>query len=173
MLSSCAAVKVLAREHPEWLDVVRACYNQAEETEEFAGAWVRRRLGRWFPSLRTLAQYGILEKVDISRGGRRAYYRMPDREGVEKALRELGIPVEPRKIHIKKDDLEATIRPAQAKPEELTIGQPPTPAELARRQALVTQILAKRQQRVIVPLTTADLVRKTRREERRPHAPAR
>jgi hypothetical protein len=65
--------------------------------------------------------------------------------------------VGPRKIHIKKGDLETTIRPAQVKPEELTIGLPPTQAELARRQSLVAQILAKRQQRVITPLTTADL----------------
>ena len=173
MLSPYAAVKVLARENPEWLDVVRACYDQAEETEEFAGAWVRRRLGRWFPSLRILGRYGILEKVDVSRGGRRAYYRMPDREGVEKALRELGIPVEPHKIHVKKDGLEATMRPAQAKLEERTAGQPPTQAELARRQALVAQILAKRKQRVIVPLSTADLVRQARREERKSHASAR
>jgi hypothetical protein len=91
MLSSYVAVKALANKHPEWLDVVRACYDQANQTQEFAGAWVRRRLGHWFPSLRTLARYGILEKVDTSRGGKRAYYRMPDREGVEKAMQELGI----------------------------------------------------------------------------------
>src|SRR5262249_31740115 len=35
--------------------------------------------------------YGILEKVgETARGGRRAYYQMPNREGVERALRELG-----------------------------------------------------------------------------------
>ena len=91
MPSGNAAVKVLARERPDWLDAVRACYEEAGQVEEFAGAWVLQRLGRWLPSLRLLATYGILEKVDTSRGGRRAYYRMPDRDGVGAALRELGM----------------------------------------------------------------------------------
>jgi hypothetical protein len=91
MQSAYRAVKVLARERPEWLDVVRACYDEAAVTDEFAGAWVVKRLGRWFPSLRILGRYGILQKVDSSRGGRRAYYRMPDREEVGRALRDLGV----------------------------------------------------------------------------------
>ena len=90
MLSSYSAVKVLASEHPEWLEIPRACYDVADEAEEFAGTWVVNHLGRWFPSLRILARYGILEKVGTTRGGRRAYYRMVDREGVGTALRELG-----------------------------------------------------------------------------------
>jgi hypothetical protein len=90
VLSGGAAVKVLAREHPDWLDVVRASYEEAGQSDRFAGAWVCQRLGRWVPSLRMLAAYGILEKVDTSRGGRRAYYRMPARQEVGKALRELG-----------------------------------------------------------------------------------
>lgn len=93
MLSSYIAVKAIANEHPEWLDVVRACYDQAGQTQEFAGAWVCRRLGRWFPSLKMLARYGILEKVDTSRRGKRAYYRMPDREGVRNAFQDLGMLV--------------------------------------------------------------------------------
>ncbi len=173
MLSSYAVVKIFAKEHPEWLDVVHACYNQAEETQEFAGAWVCRRLGRWFPSLRVLARYGILEKVDIARGGRRAYYRMSDRKGVGKALQELGIPVEPHKIDIKRDNLGTVNGPAQVKPQGMTIDQSPTQAELARRQALIAQILAKRQQRVIGPLTSVDLVRKARREARTSQASTR
>ena len=68
----------------------------AERAEEydgiFAGAWVvdelaRRGHGRWVPNLRLLVSYGLLEKSGSStRGGRRAYYRMPDRVGVAKAM---------------------------------------------------------------------------------------
>ena len=91
MLPTVSAIKALALDHPDWLDVVQACYYQALETNEFAGAWVLRRLGRWVPSLRMLASYGILEKVDTARGGRRAYYRMPNREEVGQALRDLKV----------------------------------------------------------------------------------
>ena len=90
MPSAYTAVREIAVERPEWLAVIRACYEVANETDEFAGAWVLNRLGRWVPSLRTLATRGILQKVDTSRGGRRAYYRMPDRGGVRSALEELG-----------------------------------------------------------------------------------
>ena len=88
----------LAKEYPnyrnpydngnDWLVIVRRCYEITEKTEEFAGAWIAK--DGWFPSLRTLARYGILVKLETSRGGRRAYYKMPDREGVGRALRELG-----------------------------------------------------------------------------------
>lgn len=90
MPSSYTAVKEIAREKPEWIAVVQACYEVAGKTEEFAGAWVLKRLGHWVPSLRTLASRGILQKTDTSRGGRRAYYCMPNREGVGRALEELS-----------------------------------------------------------------------------------
>lgn len=74
----------------DWLKVVRACYDLALEVKVFAGTWVADRVG-WFPSLRTLVKYGILEKVGKTvRAGRRAYYRMPDPDGVRRALEELG-----------------------------------------------------------------------------------
>lgn len=44
-------------------------------------------------------------------------------------------------------------------------GQPPTPEELARRKVLVARILAKRKERVIAPVTSAELVRRARKEE--------
>ena len=72
----------------DWLLVVRGCYVTAEYSEEFAGSWIADK--GWFPNLRTLAKCGIIEKAGTARGGKRAYYRMPDREGVGKALRELG-----------------------------------------------------------------------------------
>jgi len=75
----------------DWLKVVKACYEEAVKAREFAGSWVANRVG-WFPGLRTLVKYGILEKVgETVRAGRRAYYRMPDPEGVKRALEELGI----------------------------------------------------------------------------------
>jgi hypothetical protein len=63
-----------------------------EHGGEFAGSWVvdelgRRGRARWIPNLRILVGYGLLEKSGPStRGGRRAYYRMPDRLEVEQAL---------------------------------------------------------------------------------------
>jgi len=96
MLGAEEAVLLLGREHPAWLPVVQACYEEAARPGRFAGAWVLRRLGQWRPGLRLLVRYGILEKVgETTRGGRRAYYRMPDREGVGRALRELGLVSSP------------------------------------------------------------------------------
>jgi hypothetical protein len=90
------AVRRLALEYPDWLPVLEAAASVAADLEsqggEFAGAWVvnelaRRGLPRWIPNLRILVSYGLLEKSGPStRGGRRAYYRMPDRAGVVKAL---------------------------------------------------------------------------------------
>jgi hypothetical protein len=92
------AVRRLAIEHPEWLPVLEAATAVSARVEdhgghEFAGAWVvdelaRRGLHRWIPNLRILVSYGLLEKSGPStRGGRRAYYRMLDRPGVEDALK--------------------------------------------------------------------------------------
>jgi len=90
------AVRRLAYEHPDWLPVLEAAAAVAANVEEyggeFAGAWVVDELGRrgrprWIPNLRILVGYGLLEKSGPStRGGRRAYYRMPDRVEVERAL---------------------------------------------------------------------------------------
>jgi len=90
------AVGRLAREHPDWLPVLEAAVAVAANAEahggEFAGAWVVDELGRrgaprWIPNLRILVSYGLIEKSGPStRGGRRAYYRIPARAEVEKAL---------------------------------------------------------------------------------------
>jgi len=93
------AVLRLARERPEWLPVLDAACSCARVAEpyggEFAGAWVIDELARttgvrWLPGLRTLVSFGLLEKSgETVRGGRRAYYRMPDPGGVAQALREV------------------------------------------------------------------------------------
>lgn len=90
------AVRRLAVEHPEWMPVLEAAVAVAERSEphggEFAGAWVldevRAHGGpNWFPNLRILASHGLLVKSGAStRGGRRAYYRMPDRADVTRAI---------------------------------------------------------------------------------------
>ena len=94
------AVMSLAFERPDWIPVLRAAHTQAQKTEpfggRFAGSWVLDELARqtgtkaWRPGLRLLVAWGLLEKAgDSTRGGRRAYYRMPDPNGVNEALREL------------------------------------------------------------------------------------
>ena len=76
-----------------------------------------------------------------------------------------------RKIRVKKEDLDALIKPARVKEKpmdkERADFQPVTQEELARRDTLVARILAKSNERSIAPLTTADLVRKARAKERR------
>ena len=81
--------------------------------------------------------------------------------------------VGPRAIRIKQEDLDAMIRPVGARPRDTRPdGAPvsferPSDAELARRQALYEEIVALRPKGTIAPLTTADLVRMAREEERR------
>jgi excisionase family DNA binding protein len=76
-----------------------------------------------------------------------------------------------RTIRIKKADLPRIITPAQTKEVSMEKHpppfQPPTEEELARRKRLVEQILSKSEERSIAPLTTADLVRQARAQERR------
>jgi len=89
------AVKRLARERTKWLPIVEACLEEEKRTNgDFAGTWVleaaKKRGIQWFPNLRVLVSYGILQVKDRSRGGRRAYYTMLDPEGVQKALQEIN-----------------------------------------------------------------------------------
>jgi excisionase family DNA binding protein len=77
--------------------------------------------------------------------------------------------VGPRGIRIREEDLQAAIRPARERneasvQEERISSVPPSPQELARRQALVATILKNREERRIAPLTSADLVRRAREE---------
>lgn len=89
----------LAAERPDWIPVVRAALERARANErfggEFAGSWVVKDLRvngtlSWIPNLRFLISYGIAEKSgESTRGGQRAYYRLPDPEGIQRALEEL------------------------------------------------------------------------------------
>jgi hypothetical protein len=100
-VSTREQVQRLASDRPDWLPILRAAVTVAELAEQyggqFAGRWVLEEWIRttnpevpWRPGLRTLAAYGLIEKAGAStRGGRRAYYRMGDRAGVDKALAEL------------------------------------------------------------------------------------
>jgi hypothetical protein len=62
---------------------------------KFAGAWVRGECARrgiafhqtW---LGRLVRHGLLIKEDDARGGHRRYYRIGDRERVERVLTEAG-----------------------------------------------------------------------------------
>jgi excisionase family DNA binding protein len=76
----------------------------------------------------------------------------------------------PRSIRIKREDVGAAIRPARPEREvTLDPGQTPatrpSPQEIARRKALVAEILELRRQAVIAPLGTADLVRRAREQQ--------
>lgn len=91
--SYVATIRFL-RDHPDWLPILKACLSEAWRTGEhgFAGAWVLQEAKitgnvRWFPNLRPLVTAGILERRDVTRGGRRAYYVMLDAQGVEAAIK--------------------------------------------------------------------------------------
>lgn len=76
--------------------------------------------------------------------------------------------VGPRSLRIKREDLDRMIRPHRGSDpsliEQLQIRRP-SAEELARRQALVRQILANREERAIAPLTSVDLIAEVREQE--------
>jgi hypothetical protein len=99
------AVATLVAERPDWIPVLEAAIAVSDRVEEhggeFAGAWVidelERRAGHrtWLPNLRVLVTYGLVEKAgESTRGGRRAYYRMPAKKAVMDALSH----VKPRRV---------------------------------------------------------------------------
>jgi repressor LexA len=93
-LSIIDKVKFLSFEHPEWIEVLRACLSVAKRTGglKIAGSWVYMELQdrqvEFLPNnLRLLVRVGLLQKVgDSTRGGHRAYYLLPDIAILEKAL---------------------------------------------------------------------------------------
>jgi repressor LexA len=92
------ATVALLREFPHWRGVISAALEEAKTitSDRFAGKWVLDRAKKhgvnWIPNLRKLVSYGILKKEgESTRGGARAYYSMPDTNGVEQALKEVTI----------------------------------------------------------------------------------
>lgn len=88
MPTAYKGTKRMIKEHPNWLPVIEAALECAKENGEFPGSWVLEKVKKWYPGLRILVRYGILKHEDTTRSGRRAYYTMPDQEGVRKALQE-------------------------------------------------------------------------------------
>ena len=96
LLSGYEAVKKLSTEYFDWIPIITFALEQAKlsKGQEFAGKWVlekAREKGIVKTNLKRLVKYGILKKERTVRKGRRAYYTMPDPEGVERALKELKI----------------------------------------------------------------------------------
>lgn len=93
-------IKRLAKERPDWIPIAEVCLDEAKSiTGDFAGKWILDEFKKrgltwrgkgWFPNLKPLVTCGILQRTGGSRGGRRAYYLMPDIKGAEKALSELS-----------------------------------------------------------------------------------
>lgn len=97
--SAYQRVMELVTERPAWGPVLNACMELAADRHEFAGRWVRMRLGGTVPSLQPLIRAGILEKTHVTQGGSRAYYALRDGPAVRQALSDLGlldgVPVPP------------------------------------------------------------------------------
>ena len=74
------------------MPVVTACCDFVKQMgNHFSGSWIVDRLGgAWVPNLKRLVTLGLLEREELTRGGRRRYYRLIDPEGASRALRELG-----------------------------------------------------------------------------------
>jgi excisionase family DNA binding protein len=75
--------------------------------------------------------------------------------------------VGPKVIRIRRDDLERMIRPVErrSRMDAVQGAKSVNEAEIARRKALVAEILALREQLPIAPLTASDLIAKVREEE--------
>jgi excisionase family DNA binding protein len=76
-----------------------------------------------------------------------------------------AVRVGARSIRIRTVDLGAVTAPARP----VAVVPIPTAAELARRQALVREIIAERADAKIAPMTAADLIHAVRSEEERGH----
>jgi hypothetical protein len=89
----------LNEDHPDWIPILRAActvVGRISPDAQFAGSWVLQEYARATggstikPGLRRLVSYGLIESTGVtSRGGKRAYYVMPHREEIERALADL------------------------------------------------------------------------------------
>lgn len=106
MADGYEAIQKLALARSDWLPIAPAALREADGTGDngFAGRWVLNDLRRhnWpglqsqadrvqsFPRLRVLQRYGVLARRDSTRRGHRAYYTMPDKQGVRRPLAHVG-----------------------------------------------------------------------------------
>lgn len=84
----------LSREQPPvWIWATMAAYLCARRGNGFfAGSYVLREAGTWLPGITMLRRYGIVVKDgESTRGGHRAWYRLPEAEKVAAALCSLGL----------------------------------------------------------------------------------
>ncbi len=86
-----SAVMLLAEERPDLLPLVAAAHRiVVQHGNQFSGSSVLTAARGIAPNLRPLSLRGIVEKTGGSKQGHRAFYRLVDPPGVERALRELG-----------------------------------------------------------------------------------
>lgn len=77
-----------------WFEIINICLKEHARTGgDFAGAWVfndaLKQGLRGFNNLRPLSSRGVISKIHLSRKGQRAYYTIPDVEGVKTAMKDL------------------------------------------------------------------------------------
>jgi len=92
---SYLVTKKLLEEERDWMTILTACVQLSEENGVFWGNAALNRAQQWDRSLVRLRTLGILERVDKgTRNNHTASYRMPDRDGVKRALAEIGVDVD-------------------------------------------------------------------------------
>jgi hypothetical protein len=91
-MSANEATKKFLQEFPSWAPIIVACVQIADEIGDFPSSAATNRAQLRGYILVPLRLAGILEGTgDSIRRGHNAIYRMPDREGVKRALIEMGI----------------------------------------------------------------------------------
>ncbi len=94
-MSAYEGTKEFLRRWPDWTLVIVACVQLAEEMGDFASSAATNRAQRPGLILKGLCDLGILERTgEHIHRGHNAIYRMPDPEGVKRALIEMGIDPE-------------------------------------------------------------------------------
>jgi hypothetical protein len=95
-----AVLAIPVDEAAYWLPIVRACHAYVVEqgsverpapNVQLVAKVVGRRLGGQVVRLKPLVGYGVLvNAAESTRGGHQAIYRVPDPDGVDRALSERG-----------------------------------------------------------------------------------
>jgi len=94
---SIEGTKEFLQKSPDWAPIIAACVQLSEESGDFASSAVNNRAQLQGFILVPLVEFGIIERTGDSVHRRHnAIYRMTDREGVKRALIEMGIDPERR-----------------------------------------------------------------------------